>query len=244
MLRNKIRSFLLSLAVPAAVVAVPVLAPSTALADAPAAAAPQPRSAFSAPFQRYLLAPNGKTMGLMLADGTFVGTPGHSLPADAPALQTGTKLDIEGVVKATPTGKIVQRAVVKVGGNVLADASKAHGRHAHRGQGHHGEGKEHHKKHAELKPVTGAGQIAAIVSGPKGRIHALVLTDGTTAVGHGLDAMNLKVGDKISVAGMGGVYPLGKSVRVEKLTMPDGSVRDIPRPAPRQPDAQPGQGPV
>ena len=99
MLRSPTLKFLLSLALPLAVVAVPAVAPREARADAPAAApAPAPRTAFGAPFQRYLVAPNGRTMGLLLADGTFVFTPGRSLSKDAPSLQTGTRLDIEGVV--------------------------------------------------------------------------------------------------------------------------------------------------
>src|SRR5262245_31811715 len=109
MFRPQTVKFLLSLALPLAV----VTAPATPLADAPPnapadARAQAPRTAFSAPFQRYLLLPNGRTMGLMLADGTFVYTPGRALSKDAPALQTGTKLDVDGVVKQTPTGKIVK----------------------------------------------------------------------------------------------------------------------------------------
>jgi hypothetical protein len=236
-------SFLLSLAIPVAVAAVPVLAPATAFAEDRPAAAAVPRTTFTAPFQRYLLKPNGRTMGLMLADGTFVFTPGRALPKDAPSLTTGTKLEIEGVALKTPTGMIVKRAVVKVDGNVIADARKAHGRHAHRGEGKEGEGREHHAKHRhELKPVTGAGQIAAIVSSPKGHVQALVLTDGTTAVAHGIESFGLKIGDQVSVAGMGGVYPKGKSVRIEKITLPNGQTRDIPRPV--RPQADPGQGPA
>jgi hypothetical protein len=245
MLRLKSISFLLSLAIPLAVVA-PIVAPSTALAAPPdAAAAPTPRTTFSAPFQRYLLAPNGRPMGLMLADGTFIFTPGHTLSKDAPVLQTGAKLDVEGAVKRTATGAVVKHAVVKVNGSVIADASKAHGRHARRGKGHHEGGKERHgKHHVELKPVSGAGQVAAIVSSPKGRVHALVLTDGTTAVAHNLETLGLKVGDRVSVSGMGGVYPLGKSVRIEKITLPNGQTRDIPRPVRPAAPPDPGQGPA
>lgn len=237
MLRVKPISFLLALAVPLALAAPLVAAPSTALAEE-TAKAPAPRATFSTTFQRYLLSPDGRPMGLLMTDGTFVATPGHSMAKDAPVLATGTKLEVDGVLKRTATGAVVHRAVVKANGGVIADASKARGRHAHRGKGHH-EGKERHgKQRAELKPVSGAGQIAAIVSSPKGRVHAFVLTDGTTAVAHGLETLGLKVGDRVSVAGVGGVYPLGKALRIEKITLPNGQTRDIPRPVRPAPEGQ------
>jgi hypothetical protein len=217
--------------------AVPTLASSTALAEPPPSAQ-APRTTFTGTFQRYLLMPNGRTMGLMLSDGTFVFTPGRALRHDAPALTTGTRLEIEGVTLRTPTGMIVRRAIVKLDGNVIADATKGHKRHHARE-----EGREHHGKRA-LQAVTGGGQIAAMVSGPKGHLHALVLTDGTTVVGRGLEGFGLKVGDRIAVAGQGGVYPRGKSVLVEKITLPPGQPRDVPKPAPREREREPGQGPA
>jgi hypothetical protein len=236
MSRTKSIALVYSFVFPLAAAAVPMFAWSTAFAEPPPAAQ-APRATFTGTFQRYLLMPNGRTMGLMLSDGTFVFTPGRALKQDAPALTTGTKLEIEGVALRTPTGLIVRRATVKLDGNVIADATKAHRHHHHEGA----EGREHHERRA-LQAVTGAGQIAAIVSGPKGRIEALVLTDGTTAVAHGLDGFGLKIGDRIAVAGQGGVYPRGKSVHVEKITLPNGQTRDVPKPAPRE--RQPGQGPA
>jgi hypothetical protein len=241
MLRSRAFEILLSIALPLAVAAAPAIAPREARADGPAAAphAPPQRTAFNAQFQRYLLMPDGRTMGLMLRDGTFVFTPGHALHRDAPSLETGAQLDIEGAVRHTPTGNIVRGAVVRVNGNVIADARKAHRRHAH----HEGHAKDHQgKHHHELQPVTGAGQIAAIVSSPQGHVHALVLTDGTTAMAHDLETLGLKVGDRVSVAGMGGAYPRGKALRIDKITLPSGQTRDIPHPVRHQPE--PGQGPV
>jgi hypothetical protein len=241
MLRSRALKILSSIALPLAIAAAPAIAPREARADGPADARPGPpqRTTFPAQFQRYLLMPNGRTMGLMLRDGTFVFTPGHTLHRDAPSLETGAQLDIEGVVRHTPSGNIVRGAVVRVNGNVIADARKGHGRHAH-----HEEHAEDHqgKHHHELQPVAGAGRIAAIVSSPQGHVHALVLTDGTTAVAHHLESLGLKVGDQVSVAGMGGVYPRGKALRIDKITLPNGEVRAIPHPVRSQP--QPGPGPV
>jgi hypothetical protein len=236
MFRTKSLALVFSLALPLAAAAVPTFASSTARAEAAAEGA---RTTMAGTFQRYLLMPNGKTFGLMLSDGTFVHTPGHALSEDAPALATGTRLDIEGVVRKTPTGTIVQRAVVKLGANVIADASHANGHRKHH-DGERGARGEH--KHQALQPVSGAGQIAAIVSGPRGRVQAFVLTDGTTVMAHGVDGFGLKVGDRITVAGQGGTYARGKSLRIEKITLPNGQTRDVPRPERHHKD--PSQAPT
>src|SRR5262249_890908 len=233
MFRTKSLALVFSLALPLAAAAIPTLASSTALADPPAAEAP--RTPFPGPFQRYILMPSARSMGLMLSDGTFVFAPGHALHRDAPALQTGTSLEIDGVALKTPTGTVVRHGIVKLNGTVIADATKAHRHHKH-----HEEGQEHHRKHVDLTPQTGAGQIAAIVSGPRGRVQALVLTDGTTAMAHGIEGFGLKVGDRIAVAGQGGAYARGKSLRIEKITLPNGQTRDVPRPVHREREREPG----
>jgi hypothetical protein len=251
MLRSKL-SFLLSIALPLAVVAGPALAPATALADAaqgPAGtpvAAPLPRTTVKASFLRYVLAPHGRPIGLLLSDGSFVHTPGHSIHRDAPQLVGGDAIEIEAVAVKTPAGTTMFRQAIvrRADGTVIADATKAHGRHAHRGEG--GQGGEHKKweghAHKALSPVAVSGKIGAIVTGPKGHVLALVLADGTTAVGHHLGELGLKVGDQVALAGQGGTYALGKSLRVEKITLPNGQVRDLPARTPRAPD--PSQTPA
>jgi hypothetical protein len=244
MLRSKF-SFLLSLAVPFAVAVVPVLGSSTALADAtpPAARVALPRTTVTASFQRYLLAPGGRPMGMMLSDGTFVGLPGRSLHKDAPVLNAGDKIDIEGVAMLTPTGTVIHRAIIRQGGNVIADATQVRRHRHHDGQAREDHARKHEgRHHAVLTPQTAAGKVAAIVSGPRGRVAAVLLSDGTTATGHGLQTLGLKVGDKVSVAGQGGVYTQGKALRIEKITLPSGEIRDLPRRAPRAPE--PSQTPA
>jgi hypothetical protein len=243
MLRSKI-SFLLSLALPLAVLAVPVMASSTAFAEeAPVAATP--RTTVTATFQRYVLAPGGRPMGMLLSDGTFVGTPGHAMAKGAPTLTAGDKIDVEGEAKLTPTGTIIHRAVIKQNGTVIADATnvKRHHRHHQDGQARADHVRKHEgKHHAVLTPVTAEGKVATIVSSPRGRVLAVVLADGTTAMGHGLKDLGLKVGDKVAVAGQGGVYAQGKSLRVEKITLPNGVVKELPRRVPRAVD--PSQTPA
>jgi hypothetical protein len=237
MLRSKF-TFLLAIALPLAVVAGPALAPDAAFADAaPADAAPLPRTTVKASFLRYVLAPHGRPIGLLLADGSFVHTPGHAIHRDAPQLVGGDTIEIEAVALKTPAGTTMfkQAIVRRADGTLVADATQVHGRHAHRGE----PGAEHKKweGHARqaLAPVTASGKIGAIVAGPKGHVFAIVLADGTTAVAHHLDTLGLKVGDQVSLAGQGGTYALGKSLRIEKITLPNGQVRDIPPPAHRAP---------
>jgi hypothetical protein len=238
MLRSKF-SFLLSIAVPLAVVAAPVLAVAgegAVFADEAPAAAAAPRTTVKASFLRYVLTPQGRPMGLLLSDGSFVHTPGHAIQQGAPQLVGGDTIEIEAVAVKTPAGTTMfKHAVVRrADGTVIADASKMHGRHAHRGeQGEHKGGEGHQHPHVELTPVTASGKIGAIVAGPKGHVLAIVLADGTTAVAHHLDTLGLKVGDQVSLAGQGGVYPLGKSLRIDKITLPNGQVRDLPRHTPR-----------
>lgn len=245
MLRSKL-SFLLSIALPLAVVAGPTLSPTIALADDAPAAAPLPRTTVKASFLRYVLAPHGHPMGLLLSDGSFVATPGHSIHRDAPQLVGGDAVEIEAVALKTPAGTTMYKHAVvrRADGTVIADATKAHGRHAHRGQG--GQGGEHKKweghAHKALAPMTASGKIGAIVTGPKGHVLALVLGDGTTAVGHQLGTLGLKVGDQVSLAGQGGTYALGKSLRVEKITLPNGQVRELPAHPRRAPN--PSQTPA
>jgi hypothetical protein len=244
MLRSKF-SFLLSLALPLAVLAVPVLGSSTALAEE-TPAAPTPRTTVSASFQRYVLSPGGRPMGMLLSDGTFVGTPGHSMAKDAPALAPGAKIDVEGEAMLTPTGTVIHRAVVKQNGTVVADATSAHGRRHHHhqdGQAREGQARKHEgRHHAVLTPMTAEGKVASIVSSPRGRVLAVVLADGTTAMGHGLKDLGLKVGDKVALTGEGGVYAQGKALRIEKITLPSGVVKELPKRTPRAVD--PSQTPA
>src|SRR6185437_14175839 len=104
-------------------------------------------------------------------------------------------------------------AVVKQDGVVIADASQLRNRHD-RGREDHAAWRERH--HVELQDMSGAGKIASVISTPRGRVLAVVLEDGTTAMGHGLGALGLKAGDQISFEGKGGTYAQGTALRIAK----------------------------
>jgi hypothetical protein len=210
---------------------------SYAMADAPAA---QARAAAVAPtvvegrFQRYLVSPRGETTGLLLDGGTVVRVHPDSMTKGAPELKAGDTVRVEGRVMKTPTGQIIMHALVKRGGDVIADgtAMKEHVKGDHK-KGDHKKG-EHGG--ATLAPVTATGKIVAIVTGHKGKVAGVVLDDGTTAsAGHKSDlgALGLKVGDQVTLTGKGGVYPRGKGMMIEQVKMPGGDSRTLASAAPR-----------
>jgi hypothetical protein len=218
---------LLSLAIP--LTALAPFATSVAQAEeAPAAAEARPETtptAVDARFQRYILAPNGRITALVLQNGTVVHVRTHTAEEPAANLHAGDALHIEGGLLKTPTGALITRAVVQQGGKVIADGTKEHGRghHDHHGKAHEG------RPHAPLQEVVATARITQLVSGPRGHLHEVLLDDGTSAGGQ-LDALGLKVGDRITVAGQGGAYPQGKALRINTITLPSGEVRTLPQP--------------
>jgi hypothetical protein len=235
MIRSNRLWILLSLAVPLTTIA--PFATSVALAETPAAEAraeggarqPATPAALDGRFQRYILAPDGRITALVLQDGTVVHVRPHAADEPAANLRAGEPLHVEGGLVKTPTGAMIVRAVVQQGGKVIADGSKEHGHRGHRGEGREGrEGKGKHA-HAQLQPIVATARVSQIVSSPRGRVHEVLLDDGTSAFGQ-LDSLGLKVGDRVTVAGKGGAYPQGKALRVDTITLPSGEVRTLPKP--------------
>lgn len=233
MIRSTRLSILLALAIP--LTALAPFAASVAQAAPPdqkAEARPEVTpTAVDARFQRYILAPNGRITALVLQDGTVVHVRTHAADEPAANLRPGDALHVEGGLVNTPTGALITRAIVKQGGKVIADGSQDHerGRHHGEGRGEHGKGRGEHGqgKHAPLQEVIATAKITQLVSGPRGHVHEVLLDDGTSAAGP-LDQLGLKVGDRVTVAGKGGAYPLGKAMRIDTITLPSGEVRALP----------------
>jgi hypothetical protein len=223
MMPRTFASFLLAFALPLA-----ALAPA-----APALAQTAPVEATAAPvavdgrFQRFVVTPQGHLAALVLQDGTVVHLPPHAKNLPVAQIRPGDAIHVEGVARKTPTGTMIARAVVKQNGNVIADASQAHGRRGHHDKDHAG-GEEGKRQRPALAPVTASGRVAAVLASPRGRVHTVLLDDGTTASGFGLEALSLKVGDRVTVAGKGGAYPQGKALRIETITLPNGETRTLP----------------
>ena len=78
--------------------------------------------------------------------------------------------------------------------------------------------------------MSASGRVTQVISNPMGKAHALLLDDGTTATGFGLEKLGLKPGDRVQMNGRGGTYSLGKALRIETITLPNGETRTLPRP--------------
>jgi len=229
MKRHNPLSFLLALALPLAAVAVsgPALAqgaPATARAAAT-------RVSIDGRFQRYILNPRGHVMGLLLQDGTVVFLPRRAARGAAISLKPYDAIHVDGGAMKTPSGTVIMRPVVRQNGTVLVDASKHRARGQHGERGKRGERARHGREHegAALAPVTAVGRVQAIVSTPRGHVLALLLDDGTSATGFGLDGVPLRIGDRVAVSGKGGAYAQGKALRIETITLPSGETRALPK---------------
>jgi hypothetical protein len=232
-------SFLLAIALPFAGIAV-TAAPAFAQTPPPAAAAAAPVTV-DGRLARFVLSPRGHVVALVLTDTTVVHVAPREADGAVAALKPGAALHVEGKLHQTPTGNIITHAVVQHDGKVIADGSKAHRR------GHHGhqrrEGARGDKP--QLAPMSVTARVTQVLAGPKGRVHTVLLDDGTTATGFGLETLGLKSGDRVTVNGKGGAYPLGKAVHIDTITLPNGETRTLPHPAPRQhPRRQQQQQPV
>jgi hypothetical protein len=201
-----------------------VLVPTLALAAPDGAALQADPTSFEGTFQRYLLTPDGRIEGMQLAGGTVVRVPPRAFQPDAANIRPGNVVHVEGAAVKTPTGTLVVRAVVQQAGRVIADARSV----GHRPGGQpRAPGEDPHRAHANLAPMNATAKVAALVSNRRGHVDMLLLDDGTTVSGHHLDALGLKVGDHVTVAGRGGTYQLGKAIRARTITLPNGEIRDL-----------------
>lgn len=199
-----------------------------------------------AKFARWIPSPTGQTVGMLLDDGTFVRV--HD-DTKTDALAAGDVVQVEGF-KHDAT---FVRASVKKGDAVIVEASKEPDHHAFKaggkhgkwagkkGEGHHkSEGKKGHhgkwegKKHApspemqkaieSLAPMTVKGTITAVLPGRHGKVHAVILSDGTVAYAKhhaGADLSTLKKGDAVEVSGKGSTWAIGKSMIADSVTPVD-----------------------
>lgn len=215
-------SFLLALAIPFAGVLASA-SPALAQSGPPAAAAAKARTPIvrDGRFARFALTPHGKIMAVVMQDGTTVHVPGAEPRSTLGALKAGDAIHVEGMAKQTPTGMVIARALVQKDGVVIADGRERRAR---------ADRSERKQARAALAPVTATARVAGVLSTPRGKVHALLLDDGTTASGAGLETLGLRVGDRVSVSGKGGTYTQGKAVRIETITLPNGETRTLPKP--------------
>ncbi|HVY48671.1 MAG TPA: hypothetical protein VHB21_22440 [Minicystis sp.] len=176
------------------------------------AAAPQGETAIDGTFQRYLVAPHGDALGLLLGDGTVVRLP-HGAAAD-PSLKPGDGLHVEGKVHKAAQAAVVMHAKVSRAGQVIYDGSAV--------------AKSERGDAPKLEAMTATGKVVALIPGRKG-LAGVALDDGTTVTFHGKDAADLALntGDAISVEGRGGSYPIGRGMLARSIKLPNGETKEL-----------------
>jgi len=189
-----------------------------------------------AKFARWIPSPTGQPAGMLLEDGTFVRVH-HDTKTDT--LTAGDAVQVEGIKH--DAGFV--GASVKKGDTVVVEApkhagklghfGKHDGKHAKKHEGKDGEWKhawKHDGKHPEmskaleaLTPMNAVGTVSAVIPGRHGKVHALVLSDGTVAYArrHSDAFASVKKGDAVKLEGKGGSYAIGKSMIVETVAPVD-----------------------
>ncbi|MGZ3417262.1 MAG: hypothetical protein ACXVEE_05310 [Polyangiales bacterium] len=203
-----------------------VLAPlalsfSVLVAAAPAFAGDQkgekhakaPAASLDAKFERWLLTPNGKIDGMLLDGGRVVRL--HDKSVKDSSLKSGDALHVDAKGKGTAfhRAKITKNGVV-----VVDDTAKQE------------KGKHEKPDTSKLSDVSGNGKIVAVLQGLGGKIHGVVLADGTTPYAHhktALGSFNLKVGDAVAVNGKGGSYTLGRALIIDTIKLPNGETKKL-----------------
>jgi len=115
---------------------------------------------------RFLLNPKADIDGLLLEDGTEVHTPPHLSAQLSQALQPGSTLSVRGI-KPRQADVIVAVAIDPNQGPRILDQGPSD--HA---------GKSVCRSDADVHAIECTGTIGALLHGPKGNLHGVLLMDG------------------------------------------------------------------
>jgi hypothetical protein len=186
---------------------------------------------------RYVVGPLGKVRGFLLKDGTAVMVHGEAGEAMAKAVPVGQSVRVEGWSPSSSGGKTVMRAAVYgQHGQVVAPPT---GEAREQGRGARGERWNELKGEiARLPDASANGTVQTVIQGHRGKIAAVVLSDGTSVflrprLAKALMTRGIQPGDRIESSGKGASYPLGKSVVVSSITFADGTRFEAAPPAER-----------
>lgn len=204
----------LSALIPALALAVPLLA-TDAIAGDKKHKDKGAAVSVDAKFSRFLLNPWGKIDGILLDDGTVVRV--FDKAVKDTSLKAGDALHIDAKAKTQANQKMYVHPLIKKNGVVVADATQK----PDKGQ------KPNHDK-SKLVDLTATSTVTALFVGHGGKVHGVILADGTAAYAkhHGdLSTYSLKKGDAVTVTGKGGSYALGKALVIETIKLPNGDVK-------------------
>jgi hypothetical protein len=166
-----------------------------------------------------LVNPQGDIDGILLQDGTLVRVAPGSVLANQ--LSPNEKVEVSGMAGGNSESPTMERATISHEGVVLtADSSPPRPR-------------SRAVAEAALTPITDSAIIRRLLRNPEGVADGLLLNDGASVrfpPTSGLDALGLKPGDRVSVAGRGTDSPAGRGIRAEQITGANGKpVRvDVP----------------
>ncbi len=171
-------------------------------------------------FSRFLLSPHGEIRGLLLDNGGIVHV--HPSAVRDTSLKAGDAVKIEGFGKP---GHWFGAKVTKNGAVVV---EKVAGKPGKPGKGEKKKGDK--KSKGALSAITSTGTVTTLLEGRKGKIHGVVMSDGTVAyAGHkgDLGALGIKKGDALTLTGKGGSYALGRAMKIEEVMLPSGAVKKL-----------------
>ncbi|HXX29329.1 MAG TPA: hypothetical protein VEJ89_01270 [Myxococcaceae bacterium] len=191
-----------------------------ASADPPAVGAV--RMQRSASIDKVLVGPRGEVFALLLAEGSVVVLPPH-LASDL-GFEPGQRVQVEGDAVQTPLNFVYHRVRLTRAGVLLISAPQPG---EGRPPGAPPDGPPPGDPVAETE-TTRSGTLEAFLAAPDGRVNGLVFADGTVAMGgphQSIDVSGLTRGTSLQISG---TAPAGAAaLRLERMTLPDGTVRAL-----------------
>lgn len=168
-----------------------------------------------AKFSKWIVTPHGKIGGILLDNGGIVRVH-HDAVRDT-SLKSGDALHVDGKSKGS---SLYHHAKITKGTAVVVDDTAPVAKGKNKGA----------NKGAKLSDLTASSKVGTLLAGPKGKVHAVILDDGTVAYAphHGdLATFSLKKGDAVTVTGKGGNYALGRALVITTIKLPNGDVKTL-----------------
>jgi hypothetical protein len=208
-------------------VALALVAATTAWAQEPAP--PQlPLLTRDGTVAQVLVNPDGDADGLLLQDGTLVRFMPHAV-ADLAPLRVGAVVQTRGEPATTPSGlTLFDAQVTSAGRTVVADAVATPPRLPPPPGG----------PDSQLRTMTVSGRARLLLTNPDGVVDGLLLEDGTVV--HAgprarLSRLGITPGKAVTVTGVGGAYPQGRSLHAQTIQLANGPIYAVDRLPPPPP---------
>jgi hypothetical protein len=195
---------------------------------------------------RYIVGPMGHVRGLALDNGAIVWVHGRGGDALAQSTPVGTSVRVEGMAPAATPHVIHRATVFAANGTVLAAPPAnvpAGGMGMMPGRMHDPAMRAAAMARlAQLPSHTASGVVQMVVPGPRGHVHILLLSDGSTVYLRGpiareVNRHGVRIGETVQITGRGNSYPQGAALFAQSVTFSDGA--SVSAPAMAAPEARP-----